>query len=283
MNSRAHRLWSIGRAGGLRYFALYARRRLLCAALARSDSRIARSPVARARSLALRGRIARIEATLVDIERARSIVRPWAMTTSRFTADENRTWWNNHDWSAFGEEWTPSSTWKAAICERFLTPYVPEGGTVLEIGPGGGRWTEVLRNRAAKVFVLEVSERALAVCRKRFVGCENIQYMLGDGRSVALPNASLDAIWSYDVFVHVNPVDAHSYFSEFGRLLRPGAHAVVHHPGHGSASERKQEHRSDLTDAMVVRFANESGLEVVFQTTELVNRGDALTVVRRPV
>lgn len=203
------------------------------------------------------------------------------MSGKRFSAEDNRTWWNTHDWSALGEEWTPNPEWKSAVIERFLLPHVPLGGAALEIGPGGGRWTEVLRKRADRLYVLDVAERPLTVCRERFSGASNIEYMLGDGRTVALPDASLDAIWSYDVFVHVNPNDARSYFGEFARLLRPGAHAVIHHPGHTSASERQKAHRSDLTDRMILDFAANAGLEVVLQTTDLVNVGDALTVVRK--
>lgn len=105
--------------------------------------------------------------------------------------------------------------------------------------------------------------------------------MLGSGHGIDLPRNTLDGIWSYDVFVHINPVDARGYLREFQRVLRPGAYAIIHHPGHTSTTQRSRDHRSDLTDAMIDRFAQENDLEVVLQTTELVNVGDVLTVLRK--
>ena len=208
------------------------------------------------------------------------MVEPWTVGAHRFRTRDNVAWWNGHDWSSYGEEWTPSAAWKTAVVERFLRPYLT-GGAVLEIGPGGGRWTAVIQTLARQVYVLDVARRPLEVCRERFKANTNIQYILGDGCSIPLGNASVDGIWSYDVFVHISPVDARSYVRDFARVLRPGAYAVIHHPGSASTTERVREHRSDLTDQLVRDFAIKAGLDVVAQTTELVNVGDGLTVLRR--
>jgi SAM-dependent methyltransferase len=266
------------RGGGAFYALLQLVRSLLRAVLPAQGQVASRALPARAvrRSLAL------VEARLAAIERRRSIVAPWAAVSSRFTVGDNRRWWDSHDWSRLGEEWTPSADWKAAILQRFLMPYMPESKTLLEIGPGAGRWTEALQSRAAVLYVVDVSEKALAVCRERFAGRSNVVFLLGSGSTIAVPDASVDGIWAYDVFVHVNPSDTQSYFREFWRVLRPGAFAVVHHPGRARSADRQAAHRSDLTDEMVRRFSRETGLELVLQTEDLVNPGDVLTVVRRP-
>ncbi len=174
-----------------------------------------------------------------------------------------------------------SASAERTIVDRFLDPFVPKGGAVVEIGPGGGRWTEVLNARASHVYVLDVADAPLRVCRERFSQEPTISYVRGDGRTIPLRSGSIDALWPYDVFVHANPADARSYMEESGRVLRGGAYAVIHHPGRGSTSERAQHHRSDLTDHMVREFAAANGFEVVLQTNELVNDGDFLTVLRK--
>jgi ubiquinone/menaquinone biosynthesis C-methylase UbiE len=169
------------------------------------------------------------------------------------------------------------------ILERFVFPNVPEGALVLEIGPGGGRWTEVLQGRAKHLHVVDVSDQAIKLCRQRFQDCRNIDYSVGSGNTLPLADASVEVIWSYDVFVHINPLDARNYFREFKRILKPGGTAVIHHPGSSRARKyREGAWRSDLTDAMVLDFARENGLEVVSRTEELVNRGDVLSVLRKP-
>jgi ubiquinone/menaquinone biosynthesis C-methylase UbiE len=221
---------------------------------------------------------------LASVERRKGLVEPWTIGARRYTVAENKQLWNAYDWSQRGEEWTRTAEWKETVLARYLFPNVPEGGTVLEIGPGGGRWTEVLQRRAGKLLVVDISERVIAMCRERFAGCANVDYRVGTGSTLDAPDAAFDALWSYDVFVHINPLDARGYFREFMRVLKPGAKAVVHHPGSGSSPKyREVKWRSDLTDQMVLEFARESGLEVVFQTTELVNEGDVLSVLRKPV
>ncbi len=217
-----------------------------------------------------------------EIERRANVVEPWAVSAERFTSSENRALWNTYDWSTLGEEWTPSEQWRQAIVEHFMAPYVPEHSSILEIGPGGGRWTDVLRQRAERLVVLDVAERPLQLCRERFRHASNIEFLLGDGRSIGVPDQSIDGIWSYDVFVHINPADARSYIREFSRILRPGAHAVVHHPGQAGPSQRDRAWRSDLTDQMVRTFLQESGLRVVATTRDYVNPGDVLTVMQKP-
>ena len=149
----------------------------------------------------------RLESRLVKIERDCGLWKPWTIVATRFTTADNRGWWNTHDWSRLGEEWTPDVEWKAAVVGRFLVPFVPED-TVLEVGPGGGRWTEILAARSPRVYVLDVAEVPLEVCRGPFKKLRTIAYMRGDGRTVPLQDGTVDAIWSYDVFVHVNPADA---------------------------------------------------------------------------
>jgi hypothetical protein len=82
----------------------------------------------------LQGVLQRIDNRLIAIERQRRIAEPWALCAKRFTVSDNRQWWNSHDWSQAGEEWTPSADWKRSIVDRYLAPYMPEGGAIIEIG-----------------------------------------------------------------------------------------------------------------------------------------------------
>ena len=79
----------------------------------------------------------------------------------------NREWWERYDWTGGGEEWTDSPAWKQALVEDVLRALIPDGARVLEIGPGGGRWSVELAARARQLVVLDVSEAALASCRER--------------------------------------------------------------------------------------------------------------------
>jgi ubiquinone/menaquinone biosynthesis C-methylase UbiE len=233
----------------------------------------------------MRGAIDRVrdglDRRLAAIEQQKGLVAPWTISAKRFTAADNRTLWNMYDWSSAGEEWTRSSEWKQGIIDDLLRPNIPEGSVVLEVGPGGGRWTEILQRRARSLFVVDVAEKPLALCRDRFRACSNIEYLLSDGRTLAVPDNSIDVVWSYDVFVHINPMDARGYFQEFNRVLKPGGRAVVHHPGAPLSADRERRWRSDLTEPMVLAFCRENGFCLLSQTRQYVNEGDVLSLIQK--
>jgi ubiquinone/menaquinone biosynthesis C-methylase UbiE len=221
----------------------------------------------------------RLDRKLVSIEQGKGLVAPWTVSARRFTSADNKIQWNTYDWTKLGEEWTRSAEWKQQLLNRFLLPNIPAGSTVLEVGPGGGRWTEHLLERCARVYVVDVSERVLQVCRERFSQANNIEFLLTGGHNLDVADGSIDVVWSYDVFVHINPNDTRGYFEEFRRVLRPGGQAVIHHPGMPDpAAKVRTGWRSDTTERQVLSFAAEMGLSVVSQTRELVNTGDVLTI-----
>ncbi|MCW5697156.1 MAG: class I SAM-dependent methyltransferase [Bauldia sp.] len=150
------------------------------------------------------------------------------------SAAMNRLIWENWDWSARGEEWTPSPEWKAAIVATFLEPNVPPGAAVLEVGPGGGRWTEMLLTRAGSLVGIDISEACVATCRERFAAWPNARFAVGAGGNLpGVADASIDAVWSFDVFVHINEPEFAAYAREFARVLKPGGSGIVHHARDG--------------------------------------------------
>jgi SAM-dependent methyltransferase len=157
----------------------------------------------------------------------------------------NRAIWDAWDWNAGGEEWTPSPDWKESCVRCVLDRYLPRGSQVLEIGPGGGRWTEPLIDRAETYIGLDVSAAAVERCRKRFRDHPRAEFRLGSGRDLAgVDDHSIGAVWSFDVFVHINENTVVRYLDEFARVMKPGGVAVIHHGGVGGAAGGW---RSDLT------------------------------------
>ena len=69
------------------------------------------------------------------------------------TVEENLKQWTKFDWSAKGEEWTPFPSWKQSLVKHVLEPNIPLGSRILEIGPGGGRWTRVSGSERQAGFV----------------------------------------------------------------------------------------------------------------------------------
>jgi SAM-dependent methyltransferase len=207
----------------------------------------------------------RIEDRLLTLEGRRGILGPAHRAWRGNEPEANRERWTEWDWSAKGEEWTASPEWKQALIDDVLLPTIPAGGAVLEIGPGGGRWTEVLHSRAERLVLADVTETTLDLCRERLGDPADVEYVVSPGSSLpGVADDSIDAVWSFDVFVHVAPADQAGYLAEIARVLRPGGIAAIHHAdgrNRGTLPSRRG-WRAPMSTTLFAALAAEHGLEV---------------------
>lgn len=99
---------------------------------------------------------------------------------------------------------------------------------VVEIGCGAGRMTRAIARRAGRVTALDVAPRMLEIAREENSALHNVEWLLGDGITLAgVPDASADACVSYVVLQHIpDPQITFAYVREMGRVLRPGGWAA---------------------------------------------------------
>ena len=76
------------------------------------------------------------------------------------------------------------------------------------------------------------------------------------------PDASIDRIWSFDVFVHIQAVDIEAYVAQFPRILRSGGTALIHHSKSGTFARGW---RSDMTEARMREICARNGLTILAQ------------------
>lgn len=184
----------------------------------------------------------------------------------------NKYIWDKWDWSAGGDEWTPSDAWKESVVRNFIDPYFNDVESICEIGPGAGRWTEYLLPGTNQYVGIDISETCIAECRKRFSSSPKALFEVGNGIDLqSVATASVARIWSFDVFVHINRAEFASYVSEFARVLQPGGVGVVHHGSFGGSSGGW---RSNVTIADVQEMMQENSLQIESQVQSWVDGGD---------
>ncbi len=151
------------------------------------------------------------------------------------TISENHDRWQQRDWSQAGNEWSPGRSaegthvlWQRTILPR-VQRFVPTD-TILEIGPGFGRWTEFLRHLCRRLIVVDLSARCIDACRERFAGDDRIEYIVNDGASLeAVPDGSVDFIFSFDSLVHAEADAIGRYLAQAAMKLKPNGAGFVHH------------------------------------------------------
>lgn len=241
----------------------------------------------------------RIHRRMMRIEEHRFLTGEMTVSGQFNTAQQNSAMWDQYDWQRLGEEWTEQAhvqrgfdaeEWKARLIRERLERYMPSDGTLLEVGPGGGRWTESLLARSRSLMLVDVAAKCLSLCRERFHADPRLRFHLVDPTrpefidASVVPDESVDGIWSYDVFVHINPTDISKYLRDFRRILRPGAAAVIHHTGRTPSDwDYKEAFRSQMNAEFFAHLARQAGLQVLDQSEALVHKpGDIITVLQKP-
>ena len=142
-------------------------------------------------------------------------------------------WGRDWDWSSGGEEWSASwggtrALWHSAILPR-IQAFVP-AATILEIAPGFGRWTDYLKDLCDRLVAVDVTERCVEHCRRRFAGEDGVELHVNDGRSLPMvADRSIDFAFSFDSLVHAEADVIGSYLGELARVLAPDGVAFLHH------------------------------------------------------
>jgi SAM-dependent methyltransferase len=228
-----------------------------------------------------------------------------------FTVEWNKAIWDTiYPWSAGGNEWSGAwggveMQWHRTLLPR-LHPFLPTG-TLLEIAPGYGRWTQKLKDLCQEMYLVDLASKCIETCRRRFQNCTHLHYHVNDGRSLdRVPDRAIDFAFSFDSLVHVERPVIRSYLDELGRVLAADGVAFLHHSNLGDYArrlwlldrlplvtrlerwgliERNPHYRAtDVSAGTVAEDAVHAGLQCI--TQELVNWGsrrliDCFSVVTR--
>ena len=145
----------------------------------------------------------------------------------------NRKLWNDWQWSPDGEDWSAGcgnseALWFFGIYPR-IHSFLPTS-TILEIAPGGGRWTKHLKNYCDRLIAVDLSETCIDLCRKRFAEEHHLTFHLNDGKSLdMIASDSIDFVFSFDSLVHADADVIQSYLRHIATKLKPNGVGFVHH------------------------------------------------------
>jgi SAM-dependent methyltransferase len=123
-----------------------------------------------------------------------------------------------------------SEEWKSALRD-FVIPYalgeVVLGDDVLEVGPGPGMTTELLRVALPRLTVIELDEKLADALTSRLAGT-NVEVVRGDATAMPFEDGRFSGAVSFTMLHHVPTARLQDrLFAEVARVLRPGAVFVV--------------------------------------------------------
>lgn len=96
-------------------------------------------------------------------------------------------------------------------------------GSMLEVGPGPGAATDVLRRRVERLTVLEYDPELAAGLRRRFADDPAVRVVHGDAALLPFAGATFDAVAAFTMLHHLPDAAAQDRaLAGFARVLRPG-------------------------------------------------------------
>lgn len=182
----------------------------------------------------------------------------------------------------FGDRWGDPESFGPLleVRQRFLEPYFDPAQTVLEIGSGGGRWTQYLA-RAARLVVVEYNAEAFAYLFERFPSARLTAYQTSGFEMHGIADASIDFVFTFDVFVHLEPEGIGAYLHEIERVLRPGGVAVVHYGDIRKDIALHNPGFSRMTRARMEELIAETNLRAIDHDESIMFHSN-LVALRRP-
>lgn len=101
------------------------------------------------------------------------------------------------------------------------------GDDVIEIGPGPGFTTDVLRQRAGRVTAVELDATLAGALAERLAGT-NVEVVRGDAAALDLPTGRFTGAASFNMLHHVPTATAQDQvFAELARVLHAGGVLAV--------------------------------------------------------
>jgi SAM-dependent methyltransferase len=118
-----------------------------------------------------------------------------------------------------------SKSWKNAVATH-IVPWVLEGidlgSNVLEIGPGPGVTTDLLRDRVKHLTCVEIDRRYADALARRMAG-SNVTVLCEDATAMSLADAAFDGAVSMTMLHHIpSPGLQDRLLKQVARVLRPG-------------------------------------------------------------
>ena len=118
-----------------------------------------------------------------------------------------------------------SNYWKKAVT-TYIMPWVLDGidigSNVLEVGPGPGVTTDLLRARVDRLTCVEIDRASADSLARRMQG-SNVTVCCQDATAMSLPDAAFDGALSFTMLHHVPSVVLQNrLLAEVARVLRPG-------------------------------------------------------------
>ncbi len=125
----------------------------------------------------------------------------------------------------YGNPLNPNWPWGKPILDDFLYPFLGPDKVVMEIGSGGGRWSQFIMPRCKRSILVDGTKASEAAIRGAIGVPEDADvkfYVSPTGVLSQVKSETVDCVFSFDTFVHFHADLFYRYLSTIARVLKKG-------------------------------------------------------------
>ncbi len=163
------------------------------------------------------------------------------------------------------------------VAREFVRPFVRPDSVALEIGPGGGRWTEILLP-CREIFLVELNPEFFPYLKGRFPqAVERLRFYQTEGYELnGVECSAVDFVFSFGTFVHIEAEGIAGYLSEIERVLVTRGTAVIQYSAKDKQRARSIDGFADMDASRMEDLARSSRLQIVRHDTELLDHSNII-------
>jgi ubiquinone/menaquinone biosynthesis C-methylase UbiE len=165
------------------------------------------------------------------------------------------------------------------VVKHYITPYLTPQSVVLEIGAGGGRWTQYLLD-AKELILVELNAEFFPYLKGRFPDhLGKMRFYQTNGAELAgIPSNSIDFVFTFGTLVQISPDMIDAYLGEIRRVLKRGGIAVIHYADKTKKVAQRNDQFTDMNAGKMEAFVASHQLTVRDHNRTLLNHSNLIVV-----
>ncbi len=186
----------------------------------------------------------------------------------------------------YGDRWGIPEEKKelSKFIDVYIKPHIKSNSKVLEIGPGGGRWTKYLLG-AKEVILVELNPEFFHYLIERFKeDTFKFRFYQTSGYELeGIDAESIDFVFSFGTFVHIDPEGIYEYLKNIKIVLKQEAIAVIQYSDKTKRNARENKGFSDMDPKKMEAFAKKLNLKILDHNTRLFDSSSIIVVQKIPI
>lgn len=155
------------------------------------------------------------------------------------------------------------------VRDHYLLPYVNPDHSAVEIGPGGGRWTRYLLG-FGHLCTVDYHQPLLDELARNY-RAPHLSALHNNGTDFpGVEAASIDFVFSFGCFVHLDLPEIEAYFRSIHRILKPSGCAVIQYSDKNKEVARKSGGFSDTTPEIIRPLVVACGHRILEEDTTTI-------------